>query len=178
MILLCCSSLALMGLISVAGRYSTISQEETEVVMGNTEKQGGGRARGRWEVVRKGIGGRREKPKKGKQTGREGKVIIQINPWLVQINWCFQLEQQNSNWIYTCLIKNLTFASVNMWWSLMHKGSDVQSQQRLPGSQHVPHLKCLVCHFHGSIGETNAAGRLPLSTYCMFMFKCWTPVAL
>lgn len=34
-----------MGLISVAGRYSTISQEETEVVMGNTEKEGGKRER-------------------------------------------------------------------------------------------------------------------------------------
>lgn len=43
---LCWSTLALMGLISVAGRYSTISQRETEVVMGNTGKEGGGRGRG------------------------------------------------------------------------------------------------------------------------------------
>lgn len=36
-ILLCCGSLTLMGLISFAGRYSTISQEEAKTVMGNID---------------------------------------------------------------------------------------------------------------------------------------------
>lgn len=61
-----------MGLISVAGRYSTISPVEKRSRKGKQRKGGVGDGRGKWVVAKEGGRGRRECKKEAGQINTRG----------------------------------------------------------------------------------------------------------